>query len=215
MTKIQKLQEVDRHLNHLPESINRIRNAESSPDLRSGWEEFLFGYGRAIGKMITLALDCPETRSWGHRLKAASTQEDPGLVYLREARNIAEHGLAPFAEFTPARTLLAGGMICIEGSSSIEMRGNTVNGLSDGDYTVITKEGRPVQVIGQPRLGIGYTPFRMKLIPLTNLEKRKTFPLPLHLGGNPVEPGSPIELAEAALVFLSDQRVTLARLLKP
>ncbi len=67
-------------------------------DLRRSWESFLQNFSRALGKLIKLSNDDPRSKAFGYRRRNAARKDDEGLVFLREARNVDEHGLEPSAE---------------------------------------------------------------------------------------------------------------------
>ena len=55
-------------------------------------------FSRALGKLIKLSNDDPRSKAFGYRRRNAARKDDEGLVFLREARNVDEHGLEPSAE---------------------------------------------------------------------------------------------------------------------
>lgn len=188
------LAEIERHLRKVNESLAELKVAETGSQLRDAWESFLHSFARTIGRLIALGLRYPETKSWAYRLKNASTNDDEGLVFLREARNVAEHGLSPCADFRD-RFVDVGGAIAVAGNSSVTFSGNTVNGRPMGDFSLVVRGGRAQRVAGRPSVAVSEQPAKIFLKPVFSEEKHKCFDVPNTLGGRSLDTFKPFDIA--------------------
>ena len=156
--------------------------------------------------MISYAIQSTELRSWGHKLKQASNKDDPGLVYLREARNVAEHGLEPFARFEDAFVSVANGAFAISGNSNVYFSGNIVNGVDTGIFNLSTNNGKIEDIIGKPNTAISESPAKINLVAVTNPEKKNLrVEPPNSIFGQVIFEGSPKSLAGLALNGLQER----------
>jgi len=130
-----------------------------------------------------------------------STKNDEGLVYLREARNSAEHGLGPFAQFSdPAVNIV--GMAKFSGNSFVHISNCTVNGVKTGTFSLSIEGGKVKNVTGTPNTRIHETPAAVYLVPIHSMEKKRTFPVPKSVMGKPIGNGSPEKLANLGMQAL-------------
>lgn len=105
--------EIKRHIRRTAQAAECAERAKNEDELRDAWEDFLSHFSKAIGKTITAAFDDKSDRQadfrrFGNRLKNDSTKDDPGLAYLRAARNADEHGLTPPADFRGPHVRIGG-----------------------------------------------------------------------------------------------------------
>lgn len=200
----EKFNEIARHIDKAKKALQRIETAENAAELRDAWEDFLHGFHRSIGRIISLAIDERKSRSWGYRLKYASTNDDEGMVYLREARAQAEHGLVPFAGFRDPIVNIGGGAIHVGGNSSVTIRGGFVNGRPTGDFRLDTKGGKISNVLGKPLVPLAEETSAILLQPIKSEEKKKVFVVPASLRGRVVDANTPATLAHAGAEVLDE-----------
>jgi len=196
------LAEVQRYLDNATRALTCIENAETADELRNAWEDFLGHFGRCIGRQISYGLNNPRSKAWANRLKNASTKDDPGLVFLREARNAIEHGLTPFAEFGEPAVHIGGNFVRLEGGSSISMIDCTFNGIPTGNFHVTTSGGRVESVSGEPNVPIQEVPRSIRLVAIENAEKGITVGIPTVLSGDAFQSRRPDDLARLGVKFL-------------
>ncbi len=178
-------------------------SATSASELRNSWEAFLASFSRAIGRLISFSSDDPGSRVWSHRLKNASNKDDPGLLFLRVARNTVEHGLEAFAEFRSPAVVVGGTSIAVEGNGSFSFVGNFVNGRPMGDFRLETSAGKVASLEGQPRVPIYEVPAHVVLKPVMNEDKKIVVPVPKSLMGRAIESEKPVDLASEATAYLN------------
>lgn len=199
------------------DAVARMKNAQNASELRRAWESFLNEFGVAIGVLITAALSHHEAKAWGYRLKNESNENDEGLMFVRQARNHLHHGITPFAHFSDPSVEL-GGMGSVGRNSSVHFSNNIVisagRAINTGEFSVTTQDGKPNSFKGRPNTSIVEKPTAVRLLPVYNEEKRKTFPVPLSVGGKTVEVNDPTDLAVKSLDFLDDKIDELLRIIQ-
>lgn len=198
----ENLEEVIRNLEKTRRAVGAIRVSNTAESLRDAWEDFLTSFHRTIGRIISKSLQSKETRAWGYKLKNASTRDDEGLVYLREARAHTEHGLTPFARFADPAVLFGNGAFRIEGNSSVTFSNYTIYGMPTGDFRLETSEGKLKSVSGNPKLPMYQAGASVELQPIHNPEKRQSFSPPKTINGIALESADPLKLAETSLCVL-------------
>lgn len=198
----ENLEEVVRNLEKTRRAVGAIRVSNTAESLRDAWEDFLTSFHRTIGRIISKSLQSKEMRAWGHKLKNASSQDDEGLVYLREARAHTEHGLTPFARFSDPAVILGNGVFHIGGNSSITFSNCSINGLPVGNFRLETREGKLKSVSGEPKLPMYEAGASVALQPIHNPEKRQSFSPPKTIKGIALESADPLKLAETSLCVL-------------
>lgn len=194
--------EISRHLARTRRAFEAIQHAETSSEMRDAWEDYLHSFARTIGRIISSSLSNVESRAWGYRLKNLSSKDDEGLVYLREARNVAEHGLGPFAEFDPGRVSFGGNAVVFEGENkNITISGLTIDGqqIIGPPVTFDSKGGKLVNVRGSAPSQYAETPAAVRLVPVKSQEKKATFPVPRSILGQALSAGDPKNLSKSAL----------------
>lgn len=197
------LPEIERNLDRAQKALFDIRNAKSGNELRTAWEDFLTFFMRTIGRIIDTSISHEKTKPWAHKLNNMSTVSDEGLVYLREARNSAEHGLRPFAEFSdPA--VHVGNFAKISGNTSIHFSNNIVNGVNTGTFLLSTEGGKVKNITGIPNAEIHERPAEVFLTPIRSEMKKRTFPVPKSIVDRPIENESPEKLAIMAMQALEN-----------
>jgi hypothetical protein len=170
-----------------------------------------------------------KSRSWAHRLRNSSMLDDEGLVFFREARISAEHGLEPFANFYSPSIELGGAIKIIGGHGSMEFKNliidDGVNQKKYGKFVVTAENDGMPQVSGGPVYDFKHMPAGVLLMPINSTEKNKTFPVPRSLMGMDIvngdeaavkSPGNstdPFALAECGLRFLRRSYIDLSQLL--
>lgn len=202
--------ELQRNMKKVSSAYDRMAQAHHVSDLRDAWEEFLFSHHRTIGKMITIAMSKAPSRAWGHQLKNLSTKDDEGLVFLREARAQAEHGVEPFADFHPAGFSIAN-VVSLGAGSQLRLVVGDLNG-ERVDAVFTASDENTLEVEGQFRGKVSPIASKIKLLPIKSLEKRKTFPVPKSLAGNKVTADNPMSIATAALTHLRERELELVEL---
>ncbi len=213
MVGISKYDEIERHLRHAQTSLEKLVLAADGSELRDCWEAFLVDFSSAIGKMIAFAQREVTSRPFGHKLKNASRFDDEGLVFLREARNVAVHGLEPFADFTNPSVNISGAIL-MSGNSSAAFSNTYINGVNIGNFSIETKNGRVNRISGRPNTQISEVPASIKLKPVKNPEKKAITPVPTSVFGIKVEGGSPDHLAKTALDGLRNELLILREILQ-
>lgn len=206
------LVEIRRYAEKASQSQERIMRAKSASELRDAWEEFVWHFAKCIGRQISSGLGDQRSRGWAHRLKNASNGGDPGLFFLREARNAVEHGLTPFAEFNEPAVHIGGNLVRLEGGGSVTMVDCTFNGTPMGSFHVSTSGGRVDSIIGQPNISIEQVPRTISLVTISNPEKGVSVDVPIGLAGKTLESGRPDDLAELGVAFLYESLEDLERL---
>jgi hypothetical protein len=203
----ENLSVVRRELAAAHQAFSQFEIAETTSSVMSSWEDFLSSFGRALGKLIMLGMQDQRSAAIAYQLKNASQKDDEGLVYLREARNVREHGLEPPSTYFHSYTSVAGGAIAVSGNSTnIVLRGNTVNGKPVGDFVLNTKEGKPTILSGKPIAPVKFVPASVRLKKITNPEKKtKVFTPPQTVFGQAVDRGNPISLSRHALKGLDEK----------
>jgi hypothetical protein len=198
----QHMIEVRRYFDLTNEAVASMECASDASGLRSAWEDFLGNFGRTIGRLINFAKNYDVSKAWGHKLRNKSNGDDPGLWFLREARNTVEHGLEPFADFHEPNVSVGEGFVALEGNSSLEISNCTFNGVPTGDFKVQASRGKLVGVKGRPNIAIYEVPSRVRLKEIVNPEKRISVPVPTRIGDSNVEPGNPKDLASEGVLEL-------------
>ncbi|MGR3617531.1 MAG: hypothetical protein ACU0BB_16030 [Paracoccaceae bacterium] len=204
--------EIQRQILHTSEAFESISSASDAKELRDAWEDFLLCFHRAIGRIISVAKKDAAARGWGYKLQNASSKDDEGLVFLREARAQIEHGLEPFADFKDPNVDV-GGLISLGGSSSATLKGNMINGKPMGDMQITTKGGRISSLVGQPNVQIREMPTEIFFQPIHSEIKRKSYPVPSSIRGRDIKANDPRNIAEVSLGVLSDLFEELKRCL--
>lgn len=204
--KREYLAEIQRWVSKTEAAVEAIKSAQSRMDLRDSWENFLGYFSKALGKMITAAQKEKVSKTWGHVLRNQYQKDDPGLVFLREARNVAEHGLEPFADFEDPKTIVGEGGIALVGScTNIRIQNCSFNGVPSGNFTVSTENGKITKIKGapNPHLPIEEKNAEIRLVTVINPEKKnQEYPVPKSLNGKDIEMKRPLSLAQAAADFL-------------
>lgn len=190
-----KMREVQRYLALTKKSVESMRHSSNASQLRNAWEDFLGNFARTIGRLISFAIEADSSRAWGHKLKNRSSKDDPGLLFLREARNAVEHGLEPFADFYEPNVSIGGGFFELEGNSSVEFSNCAINGLPMGNFNLKASYGKVVSVEGKPNVPIYEMPSNIKLKTINNAKKRVSVPVPTRIGDASIEKGNPTDLA--------------------
>lgn len=207
------LPEIELRLCETKSALLAIKNAKSGDELRYSWESFLFSFSRTLGRIIAAAMLSPNSKPWAYKLKNASITDDEGLVYLREARNAAEHGLTPFATFHEP-LVDVGGILSTSGNGTYHFSNNTVNGVDTGTFSVQTEKGKVTGVSGKPKTRITEVPALVTLTPIYSREKRMTFPVPKMCYGEIIPDNSPSYLAHVGLENLEDMLAEFKKLAK-
>ena len=198
-----RIEEVEHYLANVKCDLVLIGSATSASDLRSAWEKFLASYARTIGRLIQFGHDDHRSRGWSHKLKNASSLDDPGLTFLREARNTVEHGLEAFATFCDPAISIGGFGFNGAGNLSMTFQGNFVNGRPMGDFHIETRAGRVVSLEGRPLVPVLEVPTSIQLKEVRNIKKKIVVPVPASLMGTSIEVGKPVDLAQKATEFAS------------
>lgn len=90
-------------------AAKEARSAVEAVPLRSAWDRLITNHDIVCARAIHLAKLVPSAAQWGDALyKRRGQNGDPGLRYLREARNAPFHGLPLFAEFQNERVSIGG-----------------------------------------------------------------------------------------------------------
>lgn len=198
----QFLREIRRYQKLVRQSCETMSSAGSASELRDLWESYLAAFARCIGRLISMGLKDEASRAWAHQLKNDSLGNDPGLFFLREARNLVEHGVTPFAQFEDPSVLVAGGALKIGGNSSVSVGSITVNGVPYGGIDIQTHRGRVKRVSGSPFMPISEIPSSIRLEDIRNPETGKIAKKPHTLGGVAILADRPADLAAAGVTYL-------------
>jgi len=208
--------EIVRHKEKAEEALASLRSATTSGELRDAWEDFLGAFARTLGRLIKFAMETERTRAWAHRLKNASQKDNDVLVYLREARNSAEHGLEPQFATKPRTSTLGGFLDFEEGSSgNVHIESCSFEGVAVGLLKAEVEDGLVKEQIGDTVLPVGVSAAEITLQPIINEEKRLTVPLPQKLDDIDFTSQSPEELASHALAVIASLIDEYDRLTEP
>lgn len=191
------IRSIERHLRRSNDALRAIRVAATGEELRDAWEDFLGHTFSAFDKMIAQAIGNAASKAWGHRLKNAWERDDPGLVYIKEARNSETHGFVPYGNFTNPAVVIPR-LLSIGTAKSVSFQGFTINGEPTNDFNMEVKNGRVTRLEGQPSLPIFEVPASVRLVDIYSNTKNRKFPVPSSLMGRAVDPGQPLSLASAA-----------------
>src|SRR6056297_1964017 len=161
--------EIVRHKEKAEEALASLRSATTSGELRDAWEDFLGAFARTLGRLIKFAMETERTRAWAHRLKNASQKDNDVLVYLREARNSAEHGLEPQFATKPRTSTLGGFLDFEEGSSgNVHIESCSFEGVAVGLLKAEVEDGLVKEQIGDTVLPVGVSAAEITLQPIIN-----------------------------------------------
>ncbi|MBT3140545.1 hypothetical protein DS909_01310 [Phaeobacter gallaeciensis] len=209
--------EIRRHIRRAKESVDRASQAKTGGELRDCWEDFLSHFSKAMGKTITAATDDrserqTELRRFGHRLKNESNKDDPGLTYLRSARNADEHGLQPPAEIKGPRVQIGGFSLApgasVSGVNMIFQQGGKKPVGPVRVTTAADQLGRLTRdsTVSIPEL-VKEIPATIRLIPIEPEQgpfKGQQLEPPESLRGRTFRKGDPNDLISAACDALAD-----------
>jgi hypothetical protein len=180
--------------------------AKTGDMMRDAWEDFLGHYYRAMEKTCRIATDCKhkKIRGLGWRLVEASNKNDPGLRFLRHARNEVDHAVAPFAGIDEAHVRIGGGAIELGGSGRANIYGCNFNGQLIDHLEFQRKDGRILQSEAKNHPAVKEMPDQVRLRAIQR-EGHKAVPVPNMLGGRRIEPYDPTTLAKAGILLLERQ----------
>lgn len=201
--------ESERHIAAAKEAYSKISLAESGSELRSAWEDYLYSYHRAIGRMISFSLDDQRSKPWGHRLKNASSKNDPGLMFLRACRAHAEHGLTPFAKFSNPGVNIGRNAIRLEGTNHVSISNSFIDGTPIKNLSLKTHKGKITSLEGETKVSIVETKAEVKLVPIYSDEKRKTYEVPTSINGKLLPNDDPASLAKMSLEVIDELFIEL------
>jgi len=202
--------EIDRHFCKVEADLVELKSAQTGFDLREAWENYLYNYTRTISRMISLGLVQRKSKPWAYRLKNQWQEGDEGLVFLREARNVAEHALSPCAEFHDPHVNVSG-IAALGSGSSISFENCKVNGHEVEFAKVSNIEGKAVQ-LGKLPIQVEEVAAQIVLVKIISEEKKREFEVPLTLGNRVLPKGNPIYLADEAMQFLKTKKEELEEL---
>lgn len=178
------------------ERLHRARNAHkellgstSFEEAESAWSDFITHAATIFSKLEKGAKGHNKSEPWFGIIKS-QRKTDPLLIYVHQARNTDEHGIAKITdrEMGFMRLRAEGGGVHIRGME-IDERGR----VAHLDATPTAPGGRVI---------IETKPATLKLVPVSNDIYKDTFnPPTMHLG-RPLKDGSPSEVATLALEFL-------------
>lgn len=188
---------IDRHLRKATDAVAGMRAATSGEGLLTAWESYLREIIAAFDKMAGFGKTQVQAKPWAHRLRQSLDGSDPGLVYLKEARNAEGHGFSQLAESKEPAAEFAG--IRLEEGWAPEFKGCTYNGKPMGDFRIAVAGGRVSELRGQPFIPIKMSPAEMKLLDVYSDVKKRSFLVPAALARRTLTPGEPFELATAGL----------------
>ncbi len=130
----------------------------------------------------------PQSRQW-YGEKAQERNKDPLLLYLNQARNADEHGLAPVAKFKkPTATIIDG-----TGDAS------TIKRIETSDNSVTLYVDESLKNIPLIRLSLP----AVVLVEVRDDRFGGVFPPPREHMGKPVEPDHPLPIAQLAVAYMS------------
>ncbi|MBO9453252.1 hypothetical protein J7426_23525 [Tropicibacter sp. R16_0] len=204
----QHIDEIRRCLFYTNKACEETMSAESGEALRVAWEAYVDNYGKTIDRLISAGLCETSTKSWAYRLKNQSTKDDEGLRYLREARNISQHGLVSFGSYHDPKVVFGDGALVLTGGhmTDVTVRNLTQNGKPIvGDEISFDQSGGKVSNLkGERPAALREHPAEVKLGPIANPEKKTTVPFPSTIRGRTIMYGSPRSLARAAMDALEE-----------
>lgn len=201
------LKEIQRSLHYTTISFEQIGSSQTGEELRRAWENYVDQFGKTIGQLITAANSEQATKGWGHRLKQSSAHDDEGLVYLREARNVSQHGLVPFGDYFEPSVVIGNGAISIGGTSkNITISNITENGVKivGSPINFDTRNGRIEKFRGHRPSRMRELPAQVRLGTITSEQKKKSFHFPKSVKGKPLDDTAPLTLARVALRVLTE-----------
>lgn len=201
------MQEITRYLSYTCKACDDTMNAETGESLRVAWEAYVDNYGKTIDRLINAGMSEASTRPWAHRLRQASSKTDEGLQYMREARNVSQHGLIPFGQYEDGKVVLGHNGIAFSGSC----RNVTISNFRENGQTIVgdtitfsAENGKMINLNGERPSVMREVPAEVRLGPISNPEKKKTVPFPATVMRHRVTQGSPKSLANAALDALKE-----------
>ncbi|WP_120499626.1 hypothetical protein [Roseovarius sp. EL26] len=198
----EELEEVRYYVERTRQNYGHIEAADTAQTLRDAWEDFLGSFSKAIGKMIGYGKLDPNLRPWANKLKNASTKDDEGLLYLREARNCVEHGLKPFAKFEDPLVDVAGVMDIKNGN--VIITNCNFNSQPIDQLYLNVQQGRVTEKAGCEAVSITEHAADVLLAPVYNEEKGKEYPVPTMIGGNTIVSKTPTKFAHLAMSKLDE-----------
>lgn len=150
---------------------------------RAAWSKFLISCNGVVAILETSAAKCSASRQW-FEAGVQDRKEDQLLSYMREARNVEEHGIEPVAEYHPEALAIGGG-----GEGVIRRIG-----FGPGRMIVETGPWR-----GDPP-ALEYVPPHARLIAVTN-RRGKILEVPQYHRGEQLTDQSPAVLGELWLNY--------------
>ncbi|WP_197919324.1 hypothetical protein [Thiosulfatihalobacter marinus] len=195
------LEEIQFNFRRAKEALDKMTQAQTGQDLRDAWEDFLIFYARTMGKLISAGKNASESKPWAYRLLAKSVKDDPGLFYLREARNVAEHGLTPFADFREPHVNVGGILVAECPVENVTIFPNGVNSKLDrsGALTLSASGGKVTNTNKPKSPLIKEVPASLNLKSVTNEDNGKTADVPKSLNGVHLKDDAPRTLAQAGI----------------
>lgn len=201
----EQIEEVEHHLLNMRHALAQMDSATSATDLRNAWEGYLASFSRAIGRLIAFGKKDLRSREWSGLLKRASENDDPGLLYLREARNTVEHPREAFATFRDP--LLRVGDVPLfsgPGKAAMTFQNCIVNGRPTGDFHIETQAGRVISLKGAPLVSVVEVPASVLLDEVRTNKGKTVVPVPDGIMRRKIISRKPVELAERATEFIFD-----------
>ena len=197
----EQVQEIRRYVAESYEASLRVKNSSTGSELRKAWEDYMSSFSRAIGRMINLGLSKRRTKPWAYKLKNLSNGQDPGLTFLREARNVVEHGLLPFAKFNDPHAVVEG-RVKVGGTSNVRFIGCTFGNKYVHSLELETIDGKVVNRRGDPHARTEERPASVILTAIENSEKGKVVEVPERIMAHHLRPGNPMDLCTASFEVL-------------
>lgn len=203
---LERIPEISRDLGKVRKAMEIINSTTDEAELRDAWEQYLIFWKRCLDKMIAGAKKSPTYRAWSHKINnLVQREDDEGVAYLWEARNVEDHGVGPFAPIRPGYTELGHGIVVL-GNSEVEERGNLTigpGGYSEfGNRTITTRNGVVTSVSGDNADDVFSVGPHAALVPIYSEAKRKVFPVPASIGGKAIPGRSAATLAKLGHGFL-------------
>lgn len=197
-----RLKDINDQIAYAERALSDLASAQLILEVRGAWESYLIRFSRAIGKLISVAIKNPATKIFGHKLKNKSENDDPGLSYLREARNVDDHGIEmPSAKYSPA-SFNASNVVFFDENSNLGIKNITLEGKDFGSISAQKSALGDFRLEISPEFAVAVTPAKIALQTVHNPEKRLTVAVPVSVFGVDLTEGTALELAEKSLLHL-------------
>lgn len=196
------LQDITAQVGYAQRALNDLKSAKLEVEVRDAWETYLMRFSRAIGKLISSAIKNPSTKEFGHQLKNNSTKNDQGLLYLREARNVDDHGIdLPAAKYSPA-SFDASNILVFDENTDVTVGKIVIDGKDMGGLRASRRASGDFFIQKSDDLAVTVEAAKVALQTVHNPEKNLKVDVPASVFDVELTEGTALELAEKSLFHL-------------